>query len=192
MNTNSDVAPLKVVPILYLDIDGTVRHGKGELGHFVSEPDDVVIFPEAIEEMKFWKSIGGRIIGVSNQGGIALGYMTWEKCTETMRQTGELCGGLFDALTWCPHHPSANDPMLSRCWCRKPNPGLLIEARVNMTITQNYTEVYPLHLSMMVGDRSEDKHCAKEANIDFMWADAWRSGAFRDVFLRGDRSAVIR
>ena len=190
MNTQN--ASVKIVPILYLDIDGTVRYGKNELGHFVTDAKDVVVWPEAVEEMKFWKSIGGRIIGVSNQGGLALGYMTWDQCAGAMQRTNELCGGLFDALTWCPHHPSATDPLMSRCWCRKPKPGLLIEARVNLTIVNRFTEVYPLHLSIMVGDRDDDAHCAAEAGLDFMWADAWRSGAFRDVYLKGDRSAIVR
>jgi len=34
------------VPVLYLDLDGTVRHGKTELGRFVNHASDVVVFPE--------------------------------------------------------------------------------------------------------------------------------------------------
>jgi hypothetical protein len=36
----------KAVPVLYLDLDGTVRKGKDELGRFVNGPDDVELFPE--------------------------------------------------------------------------------------------------------------------------------------------------
>ncbi len=43
---------MKPTPVLYLDLDGTVRHGKDELGHFVNEPSDVVIFPEALKLMR--------------------------------------------------------------------------------------------------------------------------------------------
>jgi D-glycero-D-manno-heptose 1,7-bisphosphate phosphatase len=75
------------VPLLCLDLDGTVRHGKDELGHFVNHPEDVVVFGEAAELMRRWKQAGGRIIGVSNQGGIALGHLTMRDCALTMART---------------------------------------------------------------------------------------------------------
>lgn len=39
-------------PVLWLDLDGTVRHGKDELGHFVNNAADVVVFPEAVQMMR--------------------------------------------------------------------------------------------------------------------------------------------
>ncbi len=115
------------VPLLALDLDGTVRHGKDELGRFVNTASDVVIFPEALAQMRAWKAKGGRIIAVSNQGGIALGHMTFEACLDTIVRTHELCESLFDKVAFCRHHPDAFDPEYARCWCRKPSPGLLIE-----------------------------------------------------------------
>lgn len=44
----------RLVPVLYLDLDGTVRHGHDELGRFVNGPDDVVVFPEATAMMRRW------------------------------------------------------------------------------------------------------------------------------------------
>ena len=115
----------KRVPVLYLDLDGTVRHGKGELGRFVNGPEDVVVFPEAIAQMRRWKHDGGRIIAVSNQGGIALDLVPFEKVAAAMVETQRQAQGLFDKIAWCSHHPSAEDPEMARCWCRKPSPGLL-------------------------------------------------------------------
>lgn len=86
-------------PVLYLDLDGTVRHGVDDLGRFVNSPDDVVVFPEAVELMRRWKQGGGRIIGVSNQGGIALGYMSHSLCAQTMLRTHKLTGELFDKIS---------------------------------------------------------------------------------------------
>jgi hypothetical protein len=52
----------KAVPLLVLDMDGTVRQGKDDaLGRFVNGPDDVVVFPEAVIQMRKWKDKGGRI-----------------------------------------------------------------------------------------------------------------------------------
>jgi D-glycero-D-manno-heptose 1,7-bisphosphate phosphatase len=162
------------LPVLYLDIDGTVRHGKDELGRFVNGPDDVVVFPEAIARMREWKQSGGRIVGVSNQGGIALGYMTMSVCASTMWRTHELAEGLFDRITWCRHHPAATDPLMARCWCRKPMPGLVIES-ANSLAVKFPDEYYPPSMALMVGDRSEDQECARLANVDFVWAWEWRT-----------------
>jgi D-glycero-D-manno-heptose 1,7-bisphosphate phosphatase len=163
----------KATPLLAVDLDGTVRHGKDELGHFVNCPDDVVIFPEAVEMMRRWKQGGGRVIAVSNQGGIALGHMSAEVNAATMMQTFDLSGRLFDRIVWCSHHPAAKDPEMARCWCRKPSPGLIIEGALN--IAWKFNEYYPPHMGLMVGDRPEDEECARLAGLDFVWAHEWRA-----------------
>jgi D-glycero-D-manno-heptose 1,7-bisphosphate phosphatase len=162
-------------PLLCLDLDGTVRHGKDELGRFVNSPDDVIVFPEAVEMMRRWKADGGRIIGVSNQGGIALGYMSAQVNAAAMMRTYELSERLFDKIAWCSHHPDAADPEMARCWCRKPAPGLVIEAALD--IAAKYHEYYPPYMGLFVGDRPEDQECARLAGFDFQWAADWRAGA---------------
>lgn len=153
-------------PLLVLDIDGTVRHGFDELGRFVNSPDDVVVFPEAVERMREWKAAGGFIVGVSNQAGVGLGYMTAAACAATMKRTNELTGWLFDDIVWCAHRPSDN------CLCRKPEIGLLHTCFV--VLNRRGLEVSSDIL--MVGDREEDQKFAERAMIRFQWADAWRKG----------------
>lgn len=165
----------KYVPVLWVDLDDTVRHGYDELGRYVNGPDDVVVFPEAVEMMRRWKAGGGRIVGVSNQGGIALGHLTLVDCLGAMARTHELTGGLFDKIVWCPHHPKAPAAVMARCWCRKPLPGLLIEAAIDLHRITDGAEIYPPHIALMVGDRPEDEECARLANIDFQWAGEWRA-----------------
>jgi D-glycero-D-manno-heptose 1,7-bisphosphate phosphatase len=168
--------PDRPTPVLYLDLDGTVRHGFDELGRFVNSPADVVIFPEAVEMMRRWRLSGGRIIGVSNQGGIALGHVTMQDCAAAMVRTHELTGNLFDKIAWCQHHPKANHPEMARCWCRKPSPGLLIEASLSIAY-KHAGEIYLPYMALMVGDRPEDEECARIASIDFQWAHDWRAQA---------------
>lgn len=165
----------KAVPLLAVDLDGTVRHGFDELGRFVNGPDDVVIFPEAVEMMRRWKSAGGRIVAVSNQGGIALGHMTMRDCAEAMMRTYRLSGELIDKIAFCRHHPAAARLEMGRCWCRKPSPGLLIEAALELSA--KHGEVYPPYMGMFVGDRPEDEECARLAGFDFQWAADWRAQA---------------
>jgi D-glycero-D-manno-heptose 1,7-bisphosphate phosphatase len=170
------VSAEKAVPVLYLDLDGTVRQGKDDaLGRFVNGPEDVIVFPEAVEMMRRWKAGGGRIIGVSNQGGIALGIVSMAKVAAAMNETYRQSGKLFDKIAWCSHHPAADSPEMARCWCRKPSPGLLIEAALD--IAPRHNEYYPPYMGLMVGDRPEDKECARLAGLDFEWAADWRSQA---------------
>ena len=165
----------RAVPLLCLDLDGTVRFGLDELGRFVNGPDDVFVFPEAVEMMRRWKQKGGRIIAVSNQGGIALGHLGMADCAKAMLRTNTLTGGLFDRMLWCSHHPQADDPEMARCWCRKPSPGLVIEGALDLA--RQYGEMYPPHLGLFVGDRPEDEECARLSGFDFVLAADWRTFA---------------
>lgn len=166
------------MPLLYVDLDGTVRHGFDELGRFVNGPDDVVVWPEAVEQLHRWRDQGGRVIGVSNQGGIALGFVSEADCAAAMAKTQELCGDVFDLMCWCPHHPQATTMEGRRCWCRKPRAGMAIEATVQLG-WRFADEQYERHLSLFVGDRGEDRMCADALDVDFQEAASWRSGMWR-------------
>jgi D-glycero-D-manno-heptose 1,7-bisphosphate phosphatase len=169
------IMPERAVPVLYLDLDGTVRKGKDELGRFVNGPEDVEVFPAAVEMMRRWKAGGGRIIGVSNQGGVALGIVSHAKVAAAMRETHAQAKLLFDKVAYCVHHPGAEQPEMARCWCRKPSPGLVIEAALE--VARYYGEYYPPYMGLMVGDRPEDQECARLAGLDFQWAADWRAQA---------------
>lgn len=170
----------KAVPILALDLDGTVREGKDDpLGKFVNGPEDVRVFPQAVEMMRRWKDAGGRIIGVSNQGGVALGIVSYDLVQAAMLETHRQTGGLFDKLAWCVHHPNADNPEMARCWCRKPSPGLLIESALDLA--RHHKEMYPPYMGLFVGDRPEDEACAAAAGFDFLWAHEWRAQADEGV-----------
>jgi D-glycero-D-manno-heptose 1,7-bisphosphate phosphatase len=166
----------KAIPVLYLDLDGTVRQGKDDaLGRFVNGPEDVAVFPEAVEMMRRWKAGGGRIIGVSNQGGVALGIVTYSKVAAAMAETQRQCDSLFDKIAFCCHHPDAPHPEMARCWCRKPSPGLVIEAALD--VARHFSEYYPPYMGLMVGDRAEDRECARLAGLEFQDAAEWRGQA---------------
>lgn len=167
------------VPVLYLDLDDTVRHGFDTAGKFVNGPEDVVVFDGVPELLATYKQAGWRIIGVSNQGGIALGHMTLATCAAAMVRTQKLSGDAFDKIAWCQHHPNASDPEMARCWCRKPRAGLLIDAALALSQESRARfgryEIYPPHMALMVGDRPEDRGAAEAANVDFVDAMWWRS-----------------
>jgi D-glycero-D-manno-heptose 1,7-bisphosphate phosphatase len=164
--------------VLCLDLDGTVREGKDDaLGRFVNGPEDVRVFPQAVEMMRLWKRGGGaRIVGVSNQGGVALGIVKYELVAAAMIETQRQCGELFDLITFCVHHPDAKNPEMARCWCRKPSAGAVVEA-IHGLKEKFPDEYYPPYLGLFVGDRPEDEACAKSAGFEFEWAADWRAQA---------------
>jgi D-glycero-D-manno-heptose 1,7-bisphosphate phosphatase len=90
---------------------------------------------------------------------------------ETKRQ----CEDLFDMVSHCPHHPDAKTLQDARCWCRKPLTGLPIAGIYALQLRHPW-EYYPPHLALVVGDRPEDQEMARLLNVDFRWADEWRSG----------------
>lgn len=160
---------------LFLDLDGTVRHGMAELGRFVNTANDVVVFPEALPRMREWKATGGRIVAVHNQGGLSLGHLSVGDFQGALIRTMEQAEGLFDAVSMCPHHPKSTDPEAASCWCRKPSPKMVFEG-LNILTQDHRDEFYPRELALVVGDRPEDEECAARAGVRFMWADNWRRG----------------
>ena len=166
----------RAVPVLYVDLDGTVRKGKDELGRFVNGPEDVEVFPEALARIRLWKRGGGRVAAVSNQGGVALGIVSYERVAAAMVETQRQCEGLLDLVTFCVHHPQAEHPEMARCWCRKPSAGAVVEAAHGLVV-RSPGEFYPPYMGLFVGDRPEDEQCARAAGLDFQWAAEWRAGA---------------
>lgn len=158
------------VPVLYTDIDGTIRWGKDELGRFVNTAADVRVFDNVPELLLGYKEMGWRIIGVSNQGGIALGHMTMDDCFAAMGETQRQCKMAFDKIVFCAHSPYDDPP----CPCRKPGIAMIMDSR--KWLFQNYGEAYPMPMGLFVGDRPEDETCAANAGLPFLWAEEWRKG----------------
>lgn len=173
----------KMVPVLYCDIDGTIRWGKDELGQFVNTAKDVHVFNGVRQLLWSYKMLGWRIVGISNQGGIALGYMNMQTCMLAMAETQKQTGWAFDKIAWCSHHPAAQDPEMAVCWCRKPKAGLVIETAI--ALSRKTGEIYPPHLGLFVGDRPEDEQCAENAGLKFMDARKWRTGDHLETLKSG-------
>lgn len=169
----------KTTPVLYLDLDDTVRKGKDTLGRFVNNASDVEVFPEVPAILAEYKRNGWRIVAISNQGGVALGILSIEDCVKAMIETQRQCKEAFDKITFCTHHPDAPDPEYAVCWCRKPRIGLILEAAHDLA--SKFNEYYPPHLALFVGDRIEDQECAENAGIKFMWAEMWRADGWQET-----------
>ena len=107
--------------------------------------------------VKLLKEKGFKLIGVSNQSGIARGLVNEGFVKETnnifIKQYG------FDDFYYCPHHPDGTVKELAvRCRCRKPNPGMLEQAARD----------WPIDLpgSFLIGDKDSDLRAAKAVGIE--------------------------
>lgn len=163
---------MKATKVLYLDLDGTVRRGFDELGRFVNKKEDVEVFDGVVDLMRKYKEKGWRIVGVTNQGGVATGQLSYEDMAAAIIETNRQTEQLFDKIMVCVHHPDAREKEMAVCWCRKPRIGNVVLAAHELG--KVYDEYYPPHLALFIGDRPEDKQCAENAGIPFMDAKEWR------------------
>src|SRR6266446_8010019 len=104
---------------IFIDRDGTIM----EDTDYCSHPKDVRIFPGVPEALRRLKSSGFKLIIITNQSGIGRGLFTLDQYraveSEVLRQLGD---GLIEATYFCPDVPG------QRSTCRKPAPGMIIEA----------------------------------------------------------------
>lgn len=97
---------------VFLDRDGTI----GGTGHFC-HPRDFTLYPGAMEAIALLKEAGIKLFAFTIQGRIALGEVTLQEYLDQFAAFG------FDQAYICPHAP--ND---TTCSCKKPKPGLLLQA----------------------------------------------------------------
>lgn len=141
----------------FLDRDGviTVDHG------YTHRIDDFAFVPGSAQAMKQLQSAGWRLVVVTNQSGIARGlYSQDDYARFTAHLRGELraVGVELDAVLHCPHLPDAAVPAYRQmCDCRKPGPGMLLQAARELSID--------LGSSVMIGDRLTDVQAGRTAGV---------------------------
>jgi D-glycero-D-manno-heptose 1,7-bisphosphate phosphatase len=132
---------------VFIDRDGTVNEEK----EYLYQPDDFVFIPGAPQAIRRLNEAGFLVIIVTNQSGVARGYYTEEDVHLLHRHIAaqlELFGARVDAWYYCPHHPSGRGSYALPCRCRKPLPGMLLEAAGRFDID--------LESSVMIGDKLVD------------------------------------
>jgi len=134
---------------VFLDRDGVINHDSSDYIKTESEFSFINKSPEAIALLT---RAGFDVIVITNQSAIARKMTTKkeiEKIFNKMKSGISDVGGEIKDIFFCPHLPDAD------CDCRKPNPGLIFQARKKYNIDLKY--------SCMVGDSVKDIECAKNA-----------------------------
>ena len=133
---------------VFLDRDGVVNR-KLE-NDYVKNWNEFCFLPGVFEAIKAIKEKGYLVIVVTNQRGIARGLMTEEDLEEIhqrMQKELEKHGAEVDDIFYCPHDISDN------CNCRKPKPGMLIQAHKKWNID--------FASSFIIGDSNSDIEAGK-------------------------------
>jgi len=145
------------VPAIFLDRDGTINVDHG----YVYEIDDFQFIDGVIEAMQELKAMGFALILVTNQSGIARGKFTeaqFMRLTEWMDWSLADRDVELDGIYFCPHHPDAGEGEYRQdCDCRKPKPGMLLDAQKFLDID--------MAASYIVGDKVEDMQAGKAAGV---------------------------
>jgi len=120
---------------VFFDRDGTLCRD----ANYLHSWKDFEIFPD-IDSLRRLKEKGYLLIGISNQSGIGRGFVDESFVREVNQLFIDRYG--FDDFFYCPHTP------LECCACRKPEPGLLHNARLKHRISLKH--------SFVVGDKDAD------------------------------------
>ena len=144
---------------IFLDRDGTINKYVG----FLRNIDDFELIEGVSEAIKRINQSGYLAIVVTNQPVIARGEVTWDELHEIHKKMETLLGkdgAYIDGIYICPHHPDKGfegerPEYKIDCECRKPKPGLLLQAAKDFNIN--------LPQSIMIGDSDRDIHAGKNA-----------------------------
>ena len=133
---------------VFLDRDGTINEEVG----YMDRLDKLKLIPVAAEAIRLINASGMKAVVVTNQSGVARGLFD-ESFVDTvhirLREMLRMEGAFLDGIYFCPHHPTeGRERYLMTCDCRKPAPGLLLQAAADLHLE-------PVR-SYMVGDTLKD------------------------------------
>ncbi len=147
---------------IFLDRDGTINKYVG----FLKDIDDFVLLDGVSEAVRLINKSGYLVIVITNQPVIARGEVSWEELVEIHNKMETLLGSegaYIDDIFCCPHHPDrgyAGERTAYKkvCDCRKPKPGLFLQAAKKYHID--------LQNSWMVGDSVSDVEAGRNAGCN--------------------------
>jgi D,D-heptose 1,7-bisphosphate phosphatase len=145
---------------VFLDRDGTINEHVG----LVSRPEQLRLIPGTAAALKKLKAAGAKLLLITNQPVVAREMIDEAGLQLIHDQLQKLLaneGVSLDAIFYCPHHPETHHPEASNpyyrreCDCRKPKPGMILEAAEKFGVD--------MASSYFVGDSTRDIAAASAA-----------------------------
>jgi len=141
----------------FLDRDGVINVDPG----YVHRIEDFKFVAGTLEASRELARRGWLLVVATNQSGIGRGLYSlrdFQALTDWMRERFEQSGAPLAGVYHCPHHPTdAIGAFRIRCDCRKPRPGMLLQAARELSLD--------LGQSILFGDTCEDLLAAQTAGI---------------------------
>lgn len=135
---------------IFLDRDGVINIEK----NYLHKIEDFEFIEGTFSSLKYLQDLGYMLFVITNQSGVGRGYYTledFETLTCWMIEQFKQNDIQIAQVELCPHSPTQN------CDCRKPLPGMIDNILKNHDID--------LENSWLIGDKSSDIQCAKNAAI---------------------------
>ncbi|OLD04676.1 MAG: hypothetical protein AUJ07_03345 [Crenarchaeota archaeon 13_1_40CM_3_53_5] len=133
---------------VFVDRDDTLIADVG----YCKDPNRIQLLPGVVKGLQKLSQAGFAIIVVTNQSGVGRGFFTrddLEAVHARLQSKLEAVGVSLRAIYYCPHLPEDS------CSCRKPRPGLLLQAASEMKLN--------LRTCFMIGDRELDLSAGRAA-----------------------------
>lgn len=148
---------------VFLDRDGVINeivyHKEQGILDSPANTDEIHLLPEVGKAINKFKNLGYKVIIISNQPGIAKNKFTiesLEKMKQKVRDELKKQDASIDAEYYCLHHPEGKNPNYTMlCDCRKPKPGMILQAAEDHDID--------LSKSWMIGDGVTDIQAGQAA-----------------------------
>ena len=139
---------------LLVDYDGTLRECIGGNEKFPVSKEQIEIKPRRTEVLKAYQAKGYRLLGISNQSGVAKGELSHETAVELFEHTNKLLGVDIE-YQFCPHQSAPIS-----CYCRKPMCGIFVNFMLQYKLSRKDC--------IFVGDMTTDKTMAARAGIQYV------------------------
>jgi histidinol-phosphate phosphatase family protein len=158
---------------VFIDRDGTLNE---EIGSYITSPELLHIYPLIGESLKKLNNSEWRAILVTNQPILARGDCTFEelgRINAKLESEVAKSKAFFDRIYICPHHPDKGfageiSELKIKCSCRKPNPGLFLQAQKELNID--------LSNSWHIGDTTADLGAAINAGVSSITVETGHGG----------------
>ena len=165
-------------PAVFFERDGILNHVRVEKQQQITPltVDEFRVCEEAIEPLRELKAAGFLLLATANQPGLSRGYQSRREL-DLMHVQLRRRFDLDDVLI-CPHDE------MDRCPCRKPKPGLLIEAAFKYQLD--------LDRSFVLSDKWQDAEAAHIAGCTSLLVKSPWNGSGHHDFVLPNLAAAVR